>query len=282
LIRRGAEWFDIAFGRMTAVLAIMATGCAIGPLTANRARAGDTTGTSQVPRGVAGAGEAKLLDPRVPTPESVIGHVVGNGAVRYDQMVRYLQALADASPYVTLTPYAESHEGRTLYFLTITSETNHARLAEIKADNAKLADPRKLAGDQEAERIVASLPGVAWLAYAIHGDELSSTDAAVQVAYQLAAGTDEATRRLRDELVVHIDPLMNPDGRERFLGQLQHLTGKVQNPDYQAIQHWGLWSAGRGNHYLFDLNRDWVPLIHPETRGRAARILEWNPHLVVD
>ncbi|MFH1111341.1 MAG: M14 family metallopeptidase [Planctomycetota bacterium] len=282
MIRRGTECVDTVFGRMTAVLAIMAAGCASGPLTANRARAGDTTGASQVPRGPAGAAEGKLLDPSVPTPESVIGHGVGSGAVRYDMMVRYLQALADASPYVILTPYAESHEGRTLYFLTVTSEKNHARLAEIKADNAKLADPRKLADDQEAERIVASLPGVAWLAYAIHGDELSSTDAAIQVAYQLAAGTDEATRRLRDELVVHIDPLMNPDGRERFLGQLQHLTGKVQNADYQAIQHWGLWSAGRGNHYLFDLNRDWVPLIHPETRGRAAKILEWNPHLVVD
>jgi hypothetical protein len=123
---------------------------------------------------------------------------------------------------------------------------------------------------------------VAWLAYTIHGDELSGTDASMLVAYRLAAAEDERTRRLRDELVVHIDPLMNPDGRERYLAQLQALRGKVENPDYQAMQHSGLWSAGRTNHYLFDLNRDWLPQVHPETRGRARAILEWNPHLLID
>lgn len=222
------------------------------------------------------------VDPTVPTPESVIGYSVGERAVRYDALVRYLRALADASPRVTLSPYAESHEGRTLFYLTITGERNQARLATIQADNAKLADPRLLSGPEEAERILDGLPGIAWLAYAIHGDELSSTDAAMQVAYELAAGTDESTRKLRDELVIHIDPLMNPDGRERYLAQLQQLTGLVPNPDYQAMQHWGLWSAGRGNHYLFDLNRDWLPQVHPETRGRAAAIQSWNPHLLVD
>ena len=221
-------------------------------------------------------------DSHVPTPESVIGHEIGDGAVRYDAAVRYLSALAEASPYVTMTPYAKTHEGRALYFLTITSRANHARLEQIKADNAKLADPRTMRDAAEAERIKSTLPGIAWLAYSIHGDELSGTDAAVQLAYQLAAGTDPATRRLRDELVIHIDPMMNPDGRERYLSQLQTLTGKVSNPDYQAMQHSGLWSAGRGNHYLFDLNRDWLMQVHPETRGRAAKILEWNPHLVVD
>ena len=222
------------------------------------------------------------LDATVPAPADYIGHPVGEHAVRYEPLVRYLNALADASPLVTLTPYAESHEGRTLYYITVTSADNHARLSEIQADNAKLADPRKLRDQAEGERIVANAPGVAWMAYSIHGDELSSTDAAVQLAYQLAAGTDDATMRMRDELVIHIDPLMNPDGRERYLAQLQQLEGKTPNPDYQAMQHGGLWSAGRGNHYLFDLNRDWLMQVHPETRGRAAAILSWNPHLLVD
>jgi len=225
---------------------------------------------------------AGQVDPAVPTPESVIGYPVGDRAVRYADLVRYLQALDDASPLVSLTPYTETHEGRTLYYVTITSPANRQRLDAIKADNARLADPRKLPSLAEGDALVESLPGIAWMAYAIHGDELSSTDAAMQLVYQLAAGTDPATARLRDELVIHVDPLMNPDGRERYLSQLEHLTGKVPNPDYQAMQHAGLWSAGRGNHYLFDLNRDWLAQVHPETRGRSAAILEWNPHLVVD
>lgn len=289
MIGGNSRKFDKRYGlvtRATALLPVLAAGCVSGPLAADRARAEGVEPTVQSVshrlENLSNVQSPGSFDADVPTPESIIGHAVADGAVRYEPLVRYLQALAEASPLVTLTPYAESHEGRTLYYLTITSLANHARLDEIKADNAKLADPRRLASPEQAAGILGSLPGIAWLAYSIHGDELSSTDAAVEVAYQLTAGLDEQTRRLRDELVIHIDPLMNPDGRERYMGQLQHLTGKVPNPDYQAMQHWGLWSAGRGNHYLFDLNRDWLMQVHPETRGRAARLLEWNPHLVVD
>ncbi|MBN1490882.1 MAG: hypothetical protein JXA69_13270, partial [Phycisphaerae bacterium] len=222
------------------------------------------------------------VDPNVPTPESVLGHAPGNQPVAYDALVRYLHALADATPRVTLTPYGESYEGRTLYYLTITSEANHARLAEIQAENAKLADPRKLAAGETAETIAGRLPAVAWLGYSIHGDELSSTDAAIHVAYELAARTDATMRQWRDDMVIHVDPLMNPDGRSRYLAQLEHLSSMVPNPDYQSMQHRGLWSAGRGNHYLFDLNRDWLMQAHPETRGRIQAVLSWNPHLVVD
>ena len=265
-----------AFARFCTLLSGVLAGCMTAPTAAQPA---SWVGATDV--------QTMLLDPAavnpdIPTPASIIGHEIGDGAVRYAPAVRYLRALADASPLVTLTPYAETHEGRALYFLTITSAANHARLDKIKADNAKLADPRRLRSPEEADQIIENLPGVAWLAYAIHGDELSSTDAALMVAYQLAAGTDARTQALRDELVIHIDPMMNPDGRERYLHQLQILTGKVPNSDYQAMQHRGLWSAGRGNHYLFDLNRDWLMQVHPETRGRAAQILEWNPHLLVD
>ena len=276
------ERHNLIAKKLVVFLFLLLAGCVNGPLSDRQAFAGDDKIGFQPAWTTAQARADQSLDQAVPTPETIIGHAMGDGAVRYQPLVRYLDALADASPLVSLTPYAESHEGRTLYFLTITSEANHAKLDEIKADNAKLADPRKLADEAEGEGIIERLPGIAWLAYSIHGDELSSTDAAVQVAYQLAAGTDEHSRRLRDELVIHIDPLMNPDGRERYLGQLQHLTGKIDNVDFQSMRHWGLWSAGRGNHYLFDLNRDWLMQVHPETRGRAAKILEWNPHLVVD
>ena len=267
---------------LTALIVGLIAGCVSGPLTGRPVRAAEGGAANHPAWSTELARTDASLDPNVPTPESILGHAVGDDAMRYDPMVRYLKALANASSLVTLTPYAMTHEGRTLYHLTITSEANHARLDEIKTDNAKLADPRKLADQEEADRILDTLPGIAWLAYAIHGDELSSTDAAVQVAYQLAAGTDEATVRLRDELVIFIDPLMNPDGRERYLSQLQPLRGKIPSTDNQALQHSGLWSAGRGNHYLFDMNRDWLMQTQPETRGRAAKIIEWHPHLVVD
>lgn len=218
----------------------------------------------------------------LPHPETIIGHEIGEKAVRFAGLVRYLEALAQSSQRVTLAHYGESHKGRRLYYLTITSPENHGRLAEIKADNAKLSDPRTLSGPQEAERLLQSMPAVAWLGYSIHGDELSSTDAAIYVAYHLAAGQDKATQALLEKLVIHIAPLINPDGRERYLQQLEQLTGVVSSPDNQSMQHQGLWSQGRGNHYLFDLNRDWLAQSHPEVRSLASVVLSWNPHLLVD
>ncbi len=269
----GVERFN-SLGRRSLVWALLAIACTSKPSFAQE--------QVQASGGLADALAARSLDRNVPTPASVVGHPLGATAVRYEPLVRYLHTLAEASDRVTLQSYAQTHEGRALYYITITSPTNHAQLEQIKANNAKLADPRKLKNKSEGDGLVQTMPAVAWLAYNIHGDELSSTDAAMTVAYLLAARTDAKTKALLDQVVIHIDPLMNADGRERYLAQLQTLQGKVANTDYQAMQHGGLWSAGRGNHYLFDLNRDWLMQVHPETRGRAAVIRAWNPHLVVD
>jgi len=225
--------------------------------------------------------EEASLNPAIPAPESIIGYAVGSAAVRYPALVRYLHALAEASERVTLTDYGQSHEGRTLYYLTITSPANHKRLDQIKESCAKLSDPRKLEGPQP-DQLIDTMPAIAWLNYSIHGDELSSTDAAMYIAYHLTAAQDEATAKLLDQVVVHINPLVNPDGRERYLSHLEQLTGVVSSPDYQSMQHQALWSRGRGNHYLFDLNRDWLVHIQPEVRALAEAILAWNPHLLVD
>ncbi len=253
----------------------LATGCISSGVTAQHQPAGTTV------RGTPFADHAEF-DVAVPTPASIIGHPVGATAVRYEPLIRYLTALAESSPFVTMTRYGETYEGRALNYVTITSRENHSRLDQIKRRNAQLADPRKLNDDASPADWIDDQPAIAWLAYGIHGDELSSTDAAMWVAYELAAGTTERIQTLRDELVIHIDPTMNPDGRERYLAQIRQLSGEVLNTDHQAMQHMGLWSAGRGNHYLFDLNRDWVGLVHPETRGRVAAIGSWNPQLLID
>jgi hypothetical protein len=221
-------------------------------------------------------------DPAVADPAGYLGRPVGEIPVRYEQLVGYLKALSEASPLVKMFEYAETYEGRKLYYIVVSSRENMERLDAIKAALHSLAAPRDIRGDSEAERIIADNPGVAWMMYSIHGDELSSTDAAMQLAYQLAAGTDELTASLRRELVIVIDPLQNPDGRERFLAMMQQVGGAVPNWDTQSLQHTGFWSSGRGNHYLFDLNRDWMVQVHPETKGKVRAILEWTPLLVVD
>ncbi|MBL7187367.1 MAG: hypothetical protein ISS70_13680 [Phycisphaerae bacterium] len=272
--RQMAEARTSYFGLFTFYLAFMALGMCLF--------LGGCAASAQASADTGGFVEPVDFDPAVPSPESITGHAVAAKAVRYDALERYARALADASKLVTFTSYGQSHEGRTLYYLTITSEANQRRLEQIKADNAKLSDPRKLGGSAQAERLVNSLPAVAWLNYSIHGDELSSTEAAMYVAYHLVAERSQASHKLLDEVVIHLNPLVNPDGRERYLSYLEQLTGVVSSPDYQAMQHRSLWSRGRGNHYLFDLNRDWLVHLQPEVGDLAREVLAWNPHLLVD
>ncbi|HZL85828.1 MAG TPA: M14 family metallopeptidase [Candidatus Krumholzibacteria bacterium] len=219
-------------------------------------------------------------DPAIPPPEAVLGFPVGSRPARFDEIRRYFEALDAASPRVMLFPHARTHEGRELFYLVIGSEgrMQAEALAALRERLARFADPRQEGPDAPAP----DLPAVAWMGYSIHGDELSGCDAALQVAYQMAAGTDAVTRALRDSLVVLIDPSENPDGRERYLAQMRAANGGVPNPDDQSLQHRGFWPWGRGNHYLFDINRDWFTLVHPETRGRVQTILSWHPQLVVD
>ncbi|MGE0480234.1 MAG: M14 family zinc carboxypeptidase [Phycisphaerae bacterium] len=221
------------------------------------------------------------LDPALPTPDAVLGFPVGTRPATHAQIERCLNTWKD-SPRLRVHTYGQTHERRTLYFAVVTSPKNHARLAEIRAAIGKLADPRKLRDDAEAAAIARDTPAIAWMAYSIHGDELSSSDAALVVLHHLIACEDEEIARLLDELVIVFDPLMNPDGRDRIIRQLDEVNGYTPNLDAAAVQHAGRWPYGRGNHYLFDMNRDWIFGTQPETRGRQRLIAEWHPQLLVD
>lgn len=220
-------------------------------------------------------------DPAIPTPESILGFQTGQRAATHAQIQACLKAWAGASNRCALFEYARSYENRALSYLVITSPANLQRLDEIRAANARLADPRKLDA-AEADRLTASAPAIAWMAYCIHGDEMSSSDAALAAAYHLIAGQDPDVTALLDQVVIIIDPLMNPDGRDRWLNQQFENRTVAPSLDDQSLLHTGFWPWGRTNHYLFDLNRDWILGIHPETRGRVRAIGQWNPQFLLE
>ncbi len=219
-------------------------------------------------------------DASLPTPEDWLGFPLGSFPVSHAQSLGYLRALAEACDHAELEVYGQTFEGRELAVFRVSNPKNFARRVEIQRGMARLAHPAEL-GAEEAEALLAG-PAVAWMAYSIHGDELSSTDAALQLAWQLAAGLDEVSHAIRDNLVVCIDPLQNPDGRMRFVQQLRQFSGRAPSFDLSSLAHSGVWPWGRGNHYLFDLNRDWFSLVHEESRAKARALLAWNPQLVVD
>ena len=220
------------------------------------------------------------FDPAIPTQESVLGVRPGARPIRHDELMRYVEAVAAASKRVKVMPFAKTWEGRDLVVIAVSDEATIGSLDAFKAEHAKLMDPRGRAPGDDAIA-AAGAKAVAWMAYGIHGDELSSTDAAAALLYGLAAGEGEAARTIRRELVVLIDPCENPDGRDRFLAQLRSFAHASPSADPEDLSHTAIWPWGRVNHYLFDMNRDWINLVQPESR-RVAEIARWLPQLMVD
>ena len=221
--------------------------------------------------------------PAIPTLKQVLGYEPGAEITTPEGIAIYLKALHDAAPDRTrLVEYARTWEGRPLYLFIIASPERIAALDQLTADLTRFADPRGLA-PVEADRLVAKLPVVVWLMHAVHGNEISSCDAALFEAYHLlAAEHDPAMDAVRKDAVVLIDPLQNPDGRARFVSQT--LLGRAADPDPNpaSAEHDEPWPGGRSNHYLFDMNRDWFAQSQPETIGRIKVGLTWHPHVVVD
>jgi zinc carboxypeptidase len=222
-------------------------------------------------------------DPKIPTLKSVLGYEFGEEITSPEGLVTYLKALAAAAPDRTrLVQYAKSWEGRPLYLMVIASADRLARLDETKAGLRRLADPRGLA-QGDADRLVKELPAVTWLIHGVHGNEISSCDAALAEAYHLLAAQGDAAvdQVLRDSIVL-IDPSQNPDGRARFLATTMQGRAFPADPEPFSAEHDEPWPGGRANHYLFDMNRDYFSMSQPETQGRAAVFLEWFPHVVAD
>ena len=217
----------------------------------------------------------------VPKPMEFLGFNLGERVATPAQISSAILRWSTASDRLKVIEYAKTHEGRPLYSVFISSPNNINDLDTIKDNIERLSDARGI-NDRQAQIIIENIPAVAWMAYSIHGNETSGADAALGLIYHLIASEDPDVINLLENMVVIVDPMMNPDGRDRFAKSLDQYRGTAPNYDDQSLLHTGDWPYGRTNHYYFDLNRDWFYLTQPETQGRVALINQWRPQILVD
>lgn len=218
-----------------------------------------------------------VYDLTIPTPEEFLGWQIGEWHITHDQQLAYMKALAAASPRITLTEYARTHEQRPLVYLTITSVANHAELPSLKARHVALSN-----SDESGKINLEDTPTVLYQGFSIHGNEPSGGNAAPLVAYYLAAGQGAEIEALLDNTIILFDPCYNPDGFQRFstwanMHKNLNMTSDPADREYDES-----WPRGRTNHYWFDLNRDWLPVQHPEGRGRVVTFHDWKPNVLTD
>ena len=214
------------------------------------------------------------FDASIPTPESVLGAQVGEWHVRPDQLVGYMQILAEKSPRVRLVETGRTHENRPLLLLVITDEEN-----QPKVDSWRQAHLSRLNTGKTSD---ANAPLILYMGYSIHGNEPSGSNAAMVIAYYLAAAQSPKVRELLKDNIVLLDPSLNPDGLGRFAHWANMHRGQQLVADPEHREHREGWPSGRTNHYWFDLNRDWLLLTHPESQARVKQFHYWRPHILTD
>jgi hypothetical protein len=237
----------------------------------------------QVPAPTQELAPGTRYDPSIPTLQEVVGHDFREAITPPDEIIEYFQALHQAAPERThLFQYAESWEGRPLVIMVIGSPERMTRLDAIKEELGRLNDPRGLS-EGEAETLLARLPVITLIGHGIHGNEATSSGAAMAEAYHLLAaqGDADVDLILRESLVL-IDPMENPDGRARFVYQNRIAQARWPDPNTYSAEHDEPWPGGRANHYLFDMNRDYFAQTQLETQGKVRVYKEWMPHIVAD
>jgi len=213
---------------------------------------------------------------KIPKPSDVIGFIPGNWHVSHDKLVQYMFTLADASNRIHIESRGSTYEKRPLILLTITSEENHLKLDEIKDKRKVLIDNKLNNADFD------NLPIVVNQGFSVHGNEPSGANAALILAYHLAAAEGKAIETLLDKTVILLDPSFNPDGIQRFAHWTNSNRSLNVNPDSRDREFDETWPGGRTNHYWFDLNRDWLPVQLPESQARIKTFYEWRPNILTD
>jgi hypothetical protein len=206
------------------------------------------------------------------SPKEFLGYPLGTSFTRHQKVVDYFAHVAENSQLVQYHKYGETYEGRPLTYAVISSEENLQNLEQIRQSHLQNA------GLTEANANIPSKKGIVWLSYNVHGNEASSTEAAMKTLYELVT----QKQNWLEDLVVIMDPAVNPDGRDRYVNWYKQVKATPFNTSPMAVEHNEPWPGGRPNHYLFDLNRDWAWATQTETRQRLKLYNQWMPHIHVD
>ena len=216
-------------------------------------------------------------DPSVPTPSSVLGFDVGSWHVTHDRLVQYMYAVAAGSDRVTVQEYGRTYEERPLLYVIITAPENKDRLEEMRQEHLALSDPARSTSLDPAKA-----PLVVLLSYTVHGNEASGTNASLLTVYHLAAAQDKSLETFLKNNIIIIDPTINPDGYSRFAEWVNSRKGMHPSSDPVTDELNEPWPRGRGNHYWFDMNRDYTLLVNRESRARVKQFYRWRPNIVTD
>lgn len=211
-----------------------------------------------------------VISQEIKSPQEFLGYEIGSRFTRHHQVVDYFKYVSRTLNNVQLEKYGETNEHRPLYITYISSQENIDNLENIR--KANLSQTGLIKNNTNNKKAIV------WLSYNVHGNEASSTEAAMLTLYELVS----SKKAWLENTVVIMDPCINPDGRDRYVNWYNQVKSTPYDITQDAKEHNEPWPGGRANHYLFDLNRDWAWLTQVESQQRIKVYNKWLPHVHVD
>ncbi|MCA8831303.1 M14 family metallopeptidase [Hymenobacter pini] len=210
------------------------------------------------------------------TPRQFLGYELGTRFTPHAELLRYVEHVVQHSPgRMKLQRYGRTYENRPLELVYVTTPENLTNLDDIRRNNLRLAG-------LESGSAATKQPAVVWLSYNVHGNEAVSSEAVMQVLYDLANPQNQQMQQWLQNLVVIVDPCVNPDGRDRYAQWYNRVANQRPNASALSWEHHEPWPGGRYNHYYFDLNRDWAWQTQQESRQRIVVYNQWLPQVHAD
>ncbi len=211
------------------------------------------------------------------SPSEFLGYPHGSHFTPHHRVADYMAHVAAQSPKVELQKYGESYEGRPLLLLSISSTANLESLEAIRRRNLNRAQMLgTMANGAGLDKAIV------WLSFGVHGNEAGATESSMKVLYELAREDNPESAAWLEDVVVLLDPALNPDGYDRYVSWYRSVAPVINTPEPATLEHQEPWPGGRVNHYLFDLNRDWAWQTQAESKARMKAYQRWMPHIHVD
>ncbi|MBS0011792.1 MAG: hypothetical protein KFF49_10310 [Bacteroidales bacterium] len=209
------------------------------------------------------------------SPEQFLAYELGTQFTLHHQALDYVKYIANNSDKVSYLSYGKSNEGRELGVVFVSTASNLADLESYRKNNLVNT------GFADGEKGGKQKPFV-WLSYNVHGNESVGMEAALKTLYTLVNNSFEGVSDWLGECIIIIDPCQNPDGRDLYAKRYKRSQSITPNPNPDDWQHHQGWPSARLNHYLFDLNRDWVWQTQAETEQRLELYNRYMPHVHAD
>jgi len=215
--------------------------------------------------------QSTLLDAQIKSPSEFLPTLYKEHFTPHHLLVDYVEYLTDQSNYIQTIEYGKTTEKRPLLLSFISTPENLKNLEQIRQNHINGLGRNGINSSYTG-------PAIVWLSFNVHGNEAAGAESSMQVLYDLLVSDNRTKEWLRD-LIVIIDPCINPDGYSRYTHWVWRTANKRSQPEKIDREHDEPWPGGRTNHYLFDLNRDWAWQSQIETQQRMIYYNKWMPHV---